>query len=226
MGGIQILAKMARMRHITGLAKIPATIGYIEEFVENTDKKLVVFVHHKDVGQLMFNALTNTDKNSNKDYYELALALQEKGIKVLKYTSELNEVKGERFMMQEDFNKSPRAIMIASTLACGEGVDLQTCADCIMHERQWNPQNEDQAAPGRFRRIGQLSNVINITVPEAEETIDEHLDYLVETKRRQFHSVMNKGQMPRWNENDLAKELAQIIVRKHQDKKLKTKKGA
>jgi SNF2 family DNA or RNA helicase len=70
--------------------------------------------------------------------------------------------------------------MIASTLACGEGVDLQTCSDCILHERQWNPQNEDQAAPGRFRRIGQTAKVINITCPEAEGTIDEDLDVIVE----------------------------------------------
>lgn len=224
LSGIEVLAKMARMRHITGLSKIPATLGYVEEFIEDTDKKLVIFVHHKDVGQLMISALTNTDKASNPDWYQLAQTLQDEQIPVYSYTSQ-HTGKPEGYMVQENFNKTKRCIMVASTLACGEGIDLQTCSDCILHERQWNPQNEDQAAPGRFRRIGQTANVINIIVPEGEGTIDEHLDALVETKRRQFHTVMNKGQVPVWNEGDLAKQVAQKIVQKFNEKKARDKKS-
>lgn len=223
LSGIEVLAKMAKMRHIVGLTKIPATLGYVEEFVEDTDKKLVIFVHHKDVGELMVSALTNTDKASNPDWYQLAQTLQDEQIPVYAYTS-AHTGKPDGYMIQENFNKTKRCIMVASTLACGEGIDLQTCSDCVLHERQWNPQNEDQAAPGRFRRIGQTSNVINITVPEGEGTIDEHLDSLVETKRRQFHVVMNKGQVPVWNEGDLAKQVAQKIVQKFNEKKAREKK--
>lgn len=214
--GIEILAQMARMRHITGLAKIPATLGFVEEFVEDTDKKLVIFVHHKDVGQILHHSLTDTESLTNEQWHELAKEIVEHGVKVFKYTSELSD--SERFDMQEKFNTTPRAIMIASTLACGEGVDLQTCADCILHERQWNPQNEDQAAPGRFRRIGQVSKQINITCPEAEGTIDESLDYIVEGKRVRFHEAMNKGEAPAWSQGAFAKELAERIVAKHKEK--------
>ncbi len=224
LSGIEVLAKMAKMRHIVGLSKIPATLGYVEEFVEDTDKKLVIFVHHKDVGQLLISALTNTDKNSNPDWYQLAQTLQEEQIPVYSYTSQ-HTGKPEGYMVQDNFNKTKRCIMVASTLACGEGIDLQTCSDCVLHERQWNPQNEDQAAPGRFRRIGQTSNVINITVPEGEGTIDEHLDGIIETKRRQYHVVMNKGQMPAWNEGDLAKQVAQKIVQKFNEKKAREAKN-
>lgn len=216
LSGMEILAKMSRMRHITGLAKIPATLGFVEEFLNDTDKKLTVFVHHKDVGELMLNGLTDTNEATNPEYYELATFIKKEGIKVFKYTSELNDA--ERFAIQEMFNKTPRCVMIASTLACGEGVDLQTCSDSVMHERQWNPQNEDQAAPGRFRRIGQLASVINVTFTEAEGTIDEHLDYLVSQKRGQFHAVMNKSEMPTWNESDMARQLAELIVAKHNSK--------
>jgi SNF2 family DNA or RNA helicase len=213
LNGLELLAKMSRMRHITGLAKIPATLGFIEEFVEDTDKKLVVFVHHKDVGELMYGALKDTQ---HPIYGELAKTLISENVSVFKYTSELSD--SERFEMQELFNKTPRAIMIASTLACGEGVDLQSCADSVMHERQWNPQNEDQAAPGRFRRIGQLSKVINVTFTEAEGTIDEHLDYIISTKRRHFHEVMNKGEVPVFNQGEFAKQLAELIVNKHKER--------
>lgn len=220
LSGIEVVAKMSKMRHIVGLAKIPATLGYIEEFVEDTDKKLVVFVHHKDVGELMIRALRDTDKSTNPDWHELAQMLKDEDIQVLQYTSQ-HTGKPEGYQVQEDFNKSKRCIMVASTLACGEGIDLQTCADAIMHERQWNPQNEDQAAPGRFRRIGQTSNVINITVPEAEGTVDEHIDDTVERKRRDFHVVMNRGEVPKWNEGDIIKEVARNIVKKYQEKKAK-----
>ena len=222
--GIEILAKMARMRHITGLAKIPATLGFIEEFIEDTDRKLVVFVHHKDVGQLMYNALINTDKESNPDWYELALELKAQGIRIFQYTS-AHTGRPEGYDIQEQFNATKRCIMIASTLACGEGLNLQTCADSILHERQWNPQNEDQATPGRFRRIGQVAKSINITLPEADGTIDQQLDQIVEEKRGRYHIVMNKGEIPRWNETDFAKALAALIVKKHQVKKVKKGKA-
>lgn len=218
LSGIEIVAKMSKMRHIVGLAKIPATLALVEEFVADTEKKLVIFVHHKDVGQLMINALRDTSKEANPEWHELAQNLADEGITVFQYTS-AHTGRPEGYQVQEDFNKSKRCIMVASTLACGEGIDLQTCADAIMHERQWNPQNEDQAAPGRFRRIGQLSNVINITVPEAEGTVDEHLDETVERKRRDFHIVMNKGEVPKWNESDIIKEVARKIVAKFQAKK-------
>jgi superfamily II DNA/RNA helicase len=204
------------MRHITGLAKIPATLGFVEEFIEDTDRKLVIFVHHIDVGSLLISSLSDTEEKTNPDYYELAQSLKDQNIKILKLTAEFSD--SDRFLIQEEFNKTNRCVMVASTLASGEGIDLQTCADAVMHERQWNPQNEDQAAPGRFRRIGQKSSVINITFCEAEGTVDEHLDVLVENKRRQFHDAMNKGEAISWNQSDIGKQLAALIVAKHNSK--------
>lgn len=210
--GLEILAKLARMRHITGLAKIPATMEFLDTFIEETDRKIVVFVHHKDVGQILHQHLTD----ATGEYKEFVQVLKENNIKVLTYHSGLNSL--ERNNIQNEFNNAPRAIMIASTLAAGEGVDLQTCSDCILHERQWNPQNEEQAAPGRFRRIGQTAKVITVTVIEAEGTVDEHLDGVIEEKRLQFHKVMNTGEVQTWNQGDIGKQLAETIIKKHNEK--------
>jgi len=192
--GLELLAKMARMRHITGLAKVPATEEFVEEFVEETDRKLVIFVHHQDVGRILLNNLTEKYGNI---------------MPVMKLTGAMSAE--ERFEVQEKFNQSPRALLIASTLAAGEGLNLQTGADCVMHERQWNPANEEQAE-GRFIRIGQTSSFVNGSYAQAEGTIDEHLDGIVERKRNQFHNAMNKGQASSWNEAAIGKELAQNIV--------------
>lgn len=198
-----VAAKLSRMRHILGLAKIPATLAYVEDFVEETDKKIVIFVHHIDVGQILYGKL---------------LEKHGKDMPVLKLTSELNAQK--RYELQEQFNSAPRAIMVASTLAAGEGINLQTCCDAILHERQWNPPNEDQAAPGRFKRVGQASKHINVICVTGHDTVDDFLHAIVERKRKFIHNAMNKGQVITWAQVDIMKELGEAIVRSASGKKV------
>lgn len=202
---LDILAKLARMRHITGLAKIPQTIEFVNEFLEETERKLVVFVHHKDVGSIIYDELA-----------------KEHGKLVLKLTADMSGE--ERFRIQELFNATPKCILIGSTLAMGEGLNLQTCADCVMHERQWNPANEEQAE-GRFIRIGQQAINVNATYVEAEGTVDEILDGIIERKRVMFHESMNNTQLGGWNQGDVIKEVAESIVKKfNMSNKAKTAK--
>lgn len=199
--GMQILAKLSRMRHITGLAKIEATVAFAEQFFEETERKLCVFVHHIDVGSILYD-------NFQKQFGEQ--------IPIFHLTGDQSDL--ERFQIQEAFNKAERAFLVASTLAAGEGMNLQTCGDAIMHEKQWNPQNEDQAAPGRFRRIGATHKMINVTHTLAEGTVDDILYGIVERKRGQFHNGMNVGEEIKWVETDIAKELAQGIVQRFKAK--------
>ena len=201
--GGPLIARLARMRHITGLSKIPATEAFVKDFVEETDRKMVIFVHHQDVGHILY-------ENLKKEHG--------KNIPVLKLTGGMNAE--ERFRIQEEFNKSPRALMVASTLAAGEGLNLQTCCDCILHERQWNPANEEQAE-GRFIRIGQKSDAVNAWYITASATVDEHLAGIVERKRVDFHNAMNKGQMPQWKEQDIIKELSEKLVKEWAEKNKK-----
>lgn len=191
-----ILARLTRMRHITGLAKIPNTVEYAKEFLEDTDRKLVIFVHHKDVGQIVYDQIA--------DYCS-----KEHLPQPLKLTADLTSE--ARYQVQQDFNSPNYRILIASTLASGEGLNLQTCCDCIMHERQWNPANEEQAE-GRFIRIGQQSDSVNATYMLAQGSIDDLFHGIVERKRRSFHAAMNKGEQVKWNETSMIKELAQAIV--------------
>ncbi len=201
--GMMIIAAMQKMRHLVALAKIPSTMDYLDEFVEDTDRKIVVFAHHKDVQDMLLEEC--------KERYG-------KEMPVLRIVSTMNGQ--ERYETQELFNKSPRAILIASTLAAGEGLNLQTCADCIIHERQWNPANEEQAE-GRFIRIGQTATSVNAIYTHLEglTTIDPQLDGIVERKRVQFHSAMNKSEYHSWSEDNIIKELAESIVKAHKAKK-------
>jgi len=209
--GMHILAAMAKMRHLVGLAKIPATLEYVDEFVEDTDRKIVVFVHHIDVADQLLDEF--------KHRYG-------KDMPVMHIRGGMNGY--DRNELVNQFNESPRAIMVASTLSSGEGLNLQTCSDCILHERQWNPANEEQVE-GRFIRIGAAASVekggsgtVSAVYAHMEglTAIDSTLDGINERKRSQFHNVMNNTEAPRWNEDSFGKELADAIIAGHNRKKL------
>lgn len=210
-----ILGKISRLRHITGVAKIPATMDYVSEFIEDTEKKIVIFVHHKDVAASLYQQCKEKFEEGKKKSDEDDENGNSEKIPVMSLSSDLSPE--QRYDLQVKFNAAPRAILIASTLASGEGLNLQTCADCVMHERQWNPANEEQAE-GRFCRIGQTAPEINAVYSQVVGSIDDHLDEIVERKRRQFHAAMNKGEASVWSQDDIIKELADVIVKNYKAK--------
>jgi len=195
--GIELLAKMSRMRHLAGLAKIPATVEFVKEFIEEKEGSLAIGVHHKDVAEYLIEKL----KEEVPEVQVLAL-----------------KAGGESDPIVNAFN-SRRSVLVASTLAGGEGVDgLQnTCDEFIMHERQWNPANEEQFE-GRLDRMGQKSPVVNGTYVMAEGTVDTIFDEIVERKRIAFHNAMNKGETPKWNQGDIGREMADMIVKRYREK--------
>jgi len=200
-----IMQSLIAMRQIVGMAKVPSTLEYCEQFLEECDRKLVIFVHHKSCAAMIFEGLRTLFNNKSEE-------LNGDTPELLQLSADLSPE--ERMRTQDKFNSSKRAFMVASTLASGEGLNLQTCSDCVMHERQWNPANEEQAE-GRFIRIGQLSDKVNAVYVEAEDTVDSHLDGIVSRKRIEFHKVMssnpNAGHIT-WNEGNIISELVKSIV--------------
>ena len=58
----------------------------------------------------------------------------------------------------------------------------------------------------------------------AEGTVDDILDEIVRKKEIQFHNSMNSGDMLQWDQNSLAKELAEGIIKRFKERnKGKTK---
>src|SRR5262249_22101315 len=102
-------------------------------------------------------------------------------------------------------------VMIASTLAAGEGLNLQFCSDSIMMERQWNPANEEQAE-ARFHRYGQ-QNAVTVNYTICSETIDEYFTEIVEQKRAIVAGALDNKEI-QWDQNSLMSDLAMILVTK------------
>ena len=195
-----ILAYLAKMRHLAGLAKIDPICEYVEEFITTTDRKLAIFVHHKDVGITLRMKLENMGREWPAEW----------GKEILQLTSEMDAYEREEVINK--WRGPDYRVCILSTLASGEGLNLQFCSDCILAERQWNPANEEQAE-SRFPRPGSLADKINSIYFIAVGTVDEFFSELVEQKREICSKTMS-GEAVSWSESGLVKELAQILAEK------------
>ncbi len=192
-----IMAYLSRMRHLTGLAKIQPTADFVDEFLMGTDRQITIFCHHKDVHQLLLAALKITTETLG---INLPLSL----------TADLNA--DSRSVIQEQFLRGESRVLVASALAFSEGLNLQSCSDCVLVERQWNPANEEQSE-GRFIRMGRANDApsqVNSTYMIAIGTIDEYLTEIVETKREQVKASLGDSTMP-WGEADIIKSLCEAL---------------
>ncbi len=196
----QKIAIIGRLRHITGLSKVDDCVDFAVEHILGTDRKLTIFVHHQDVAQLVHAKLN--DWLSDGDYAP-ALLLH----------SGLSS--DERQNIVDKFKETSARILVASTLAAGEGLNLQFCSDAVMLERQWNPANEVQAED-RFHRFGQENNV-SITYMLASGTIDEYFTEIVEHKRAIVAGVLDNETI-QWDQQNLMKELTRMLISKGREK--------
>lgn len=194
-----ILGYLARMRHITGVAKVNAAAEFVEEFLleRDDDSKLVIFLHHKRAAALLMDKISKVLKEGA-------------------FNEPLNLHSGldlqSRQQVVEEFKKPGNRIMIASTLAAGEGLNLQFCSDCLIMERQWNPSQEEQAE-GRFPRPGSTADKVNAVYLIAAGTIDDFLTQLVEEKRRNVKATLDFQEVT-WDERNLIMELARVLSTK------------
>jgi SNF2 family DNA or RNA helicase len=195
-----ILGFLNMMRHITGLAKIEPVVEYVQEFIEGGEngEKITIFHHHKDVGSILYTKLEELFPGA-----------------AIQMTA--NDDSQTRYDKIQDFkDNKTRKVLIAPTLACGEGINLQFCPNAILMEREWNPANEEQAE-GRFSRIGATYDSVLVNYPTAVGTIDEFLTEIVERKRQYVGQTLD-GNAPKWSETDIIKELAEKVITKWKNK--------
>lgn len=213
-----LLAKIQKMRHITGLSKLAPIAEFLIEFIESTDRKYVIFAHHKDVVKTLADLIEQyADSEANEaagddDSENEVSVWKDVDSRPLELIAELSAE--ERTDLVTEFKNNPRKrIMICSALAAAEGINMQFVTDAGMMERQWNPANEEQAEH-RFRRIGMgMTLPVNITYFISVGTIDEFFTELVEQKREYITSIFKEGDF-HWDQSSLVKELADIIAMK------------
>jgi SNF2 family DNA or RNA helicase len=197
--GSNLLALLTKLRHLVGVSKVKPITEFASQFLYDTDRKLNIFVHHKDVGILLHRALANVLKSLDMP-------------PPLQLTSELNAA--ERMQTLDIFEKE-RRVCITSTKAYNEGFDFSFCNAFIMAEREWSPVDEEQA---ECRHIGLKSPDPSVSVDGiyfvAMNSMDEFVSQLSAIKWQSVNSTLSgdTSQASKWTEQSMMKAIAEKLI--------------
>lgn len=163
-----LLAFIAKLRHVTGKAKIEFMVDWINDFHEAfPEERLTIFVHHREVGKGLHDAIPHAIRISDSDNLD------------------------SRDAKLKKFIQTPGSIFIIRTLAEGIGLNFEgCCTNGVLMEREFNPSKETQAE-SRFADIKAAGKRVNILYPIATDSIDEWLTELVEKKREGVDATLN-----------------------------------
>ena len=163
------LVQLVRLRILVGKGKLESIYEFIDNFLESSTRKLLVFGIHVEVVELI------AAKYGCQKIY--GATDPKKRLDIVRNFAENNE-----------------RILVGNIQSLGVGTDgLQdACSDMLITEFPDRPGDIDQIV-GRLERIGQ-KNAINIYYSKARETIDEILWDSLELKRVITDGV-NKGRV-------------------------------
>jgi len=148
------LVKLAALRRLAALGKLPAIHEWIEERV-NEGLKVVVGAHHRDVVD----------------------AIAEKWGKVkIQGGMRKEDVEENKHIFQE----GDAPVMVISIQAGGTGHTLTAAQDVLIAEHPWTPAERTQLI-GRLHRIGQTNSILAVDMI-ASKTIDEQIVDLLDKK--------------------------------------------
>lgn len=151
------LLRWEALKQLSCQGKLASVIQWIEDFLDNSDQKLVVFVSHTSIGE-------SIAKQFNADFIH-------GGVKP-----------DDRLPMVDRFQNDPTArVIVGNLIAMGEGLTLTAASNVAFVEFGWNRKQHAQAED-RCHRIGQEDSVM-IWNLVAQGTIEEEIIALIEKKR-------------------------------------------
>ncbi|MHA1289844.1 MAG: SNF2-related protein, partial [Candidatus Thorarchaeota archaeon] len=136
-GSADVLAQVEKLKQLVAKGKMKYVLEWIDDYLEETGKKVVIFAHHIPIQEQLF------------DHY--------KDVATRIYGGMSPESKQASI---DAFNNDPDVkVCIASMKAAQEGVNLQkSCSTAIFVELGWTPGEHNQAED-RVHRIGQDEQV-------------------------------------------------------------------
>jgi SNF2 family DNA or RNA helicase len=159
----EALVKLNALRHVAAQGKLAAAVEWIEAFVES-DERLVVFAHHRDIQASLLEAFPDAARILGSD----TLAERDENV--------------QRFQADD----GPH-LCICSLEAASHGFTLTAAASVAFVELGWTPAKHEQAED-RVHRIGQERHVTAWYLLAAD-TIDERIAALIDHKRAVVGSV-------------------------------------
>jgi len=152
----EALVRLNTLRRVTGEGKIPLAKDWIENFLTDSDEKLVVFAHHKSVVQGLVEMFDAPRIDGSATQLERQAAVD----------------------LFQDNGKT--RLIICSIKAAGIGITLTAASNVLFIESDWTPAGNSQAED-RLHRIGQTDSVTAWYL-QAEDTVDERISELLAEK--------------------------------------------
>lgn len=183
--GAEHLVQLNQLRKLAIEGKLKAIRSYIKDWLDSTDKKLLIFGIHKDPLQTLsseFGAPIISGGVSSKKKQEIV----------------------------DNFIESDEKLLFLNTQSGGTGVDglQKVCNDMIITELPYRPSDIEQVV-GRLYRSGQ-SFCPNINYLLSSSTIDNQIWKMLQSKKNVTDAV-NKGMDSKVTPMEL-KDLVQSII--------------
>lgn len=168
-GRAEVLVRLNTLRQLVGRAKIGNTVEWVDNFVESTGRKLVVFAIHQDVQE------------------GLAKGIAEKGYVVDRIKGGMSQAQVESVV--RNFQEGATQVLVCSLKAGGTGHTLTAAQDVLLIEQGWTPGEHDQAED-RIHRIG-AEGAEHITAHYllAPDTVDDTMYNIISSKRAVVSAV-------------------------------------
>lgn len=159
--------EMSAIRHDTGLAKIPYIIEHVRGLVE-AGHKVLVFNHHRDVVDAIYEAFPN----SARIYGGMTLE--------------------DRKTEENRFQSDPECTVCSGNYAgAGVGITLTAASWVVLGELDWVPGNITQAID-RAHRYGQTAKSLPIDYLVFENSIDARMANFVIEKQKVLKSIFDE----------------------------------
>ena len=157
------MGKLAELRQLCGIGKIPSAIEWTENFLE-CDEKLLAFAYHQSIQKAL---LEYFEKWKPAEFLGTAMGA----------TPKKRQENMDRFQTDDAC-----LLGIASSTAAREGITLTATANILDIELEWTPGIQDQKWK-RAHRIGQ-TDPVKVWVLAAADSMDDTLFEALASKRR------------------------------------------
>lgn len=165
----ETLTKITYLKQVAARGKVKQVITWVRDFLEDTDRKLVVFAHHRDIIDELHKAFPDAAVIRGGDSQEQ----REKAVK--------------------DFqNHGACRLFIGSVKAAGVGLTLTAASDVLFAELTWSPADLQQAID-RVNRMGQESDRVFAYFMVAKDTIEKHVVKRLNEKAKVIRAIMGDG---------------------------------
>lgn len=158
------------LRRVTAMAKVKGVIDYVLDFLKNTNEKIVLMAHHRDV----------------IDELHRHKRIRERSVKLHGGCHESERQCAVDRFQQDDAVR----VFLGQITAAGTGITLTAASNLLFIEQSWVPGDNAQAAM-RIHRIGQ-ENGCHVRVAMLSGSIDEHVQKSLMRKSRDIAMVLGE----------------------------------